>query len=210
MPADVRGHCEGDAGLTAPRPRPRAAAIPRPRRHVLGDAGDTSGTAVPQVSDTRGLVLIQIWTGFRVRGTLRRGRQAKSLRGRAPSQRASNSSALAESGPAPARAGFRRSRGYPVRCAVMRMRLGRSSGRLGQHLLLRRRQQRETSPQRFLDDPPLMHAALGGDPPDALQQLWVEFYEHRLPRAAARLPWGHIHRGTPLLARCWDDTRNII
>ncbi len=71
-----------------------------------------------------------------------------------------------------------------------------TSGRLGQHLLFRRGQQGKAPPQRFLDDPPLMHPALGSDLPDGFQQLWIEFYEHRLARSAARLPGGHIHRGT--------------
>ncbi len=133
MAADVPSNGVRCPGLPAPRPRPGTAAIPRPGWYVLGAAGDTCDTAVPQVSDTRRLVLIQIWTGFRVRGTLRRGQQAKSLRGRAPSQRASNSSALAESGPVLPGAGFRRSRGYLVRMcsygsAAVAARITRSAG----------------------------------------------------------------------------------
>ena len=56
---------------------------------------------------------------MRVRGTLRQGSQAKSLRGRASSQRATNSSALAGSEPALPGAGFRRSRDYLMRCGVI-------------------------------------------------------------------------------------------
>ncbi len=84
-----------------------------------------AGRAFSALADTRGLLLIQIWTGFRVRGTLRQGAQAKSLRGRAPSQRASNSSALALSEPSLAGEGSA-FRGYLVRCGVIRGRLRRS------------------------------------------------------------------------------------
>jgi len=86
-------------------------------------SGATTG-ALPLLSDTRGQTKIQIWTGFRVGGILRPGVQAKSLRGKAPSQRAIYSTALAISEPALPGAGFRRSRDYLVRmCSYPERRL---------------------------------------------------------------------------------------
>ncbi len=103
--------------------------------------------ALPLLSDTHRQTKIQIWTGFRVRGTLRTARHGKFPSGGAPGRRAANSAALVEkSGPAPARAGFRRSRGYLVQRGVISLRLmPLTSGRLGQHLLLGRRQQRQAA-----------------------------------------------------------------
>ncbi len=112
----------------------RVPSIPPLRR--TRPSGATTW-ALPLLSDTRRQTKIQIWTVFRVRGTLRPGVQAKSLRGRAPSQRATNSTALAISEPAPGMGGFRRSRDYLVRMCSYRRRLlaAHALGALRQHLL---------------------------------------------------------------------------
>jgi len=104
--------------------RPGHQRVPRIPLLRGARASGAAAWALPLLSDTRRQTEIQIWTGFRVGGTLRPGVQAKSLRGRAPSQRAANSTALAISEPALAGAGFRRSRDYLVRmCSYPERRL---------------------------------------------------------------------------------------
>jgi len=121
------GHRLRGAGLPTARPRTAATAVPRKRLRTATRFATADGRAIAHVSDTRISSVIQIWTGFRVRGTLRTARHAASSLLGAPGCRVGSSTALVESSePSPAREGFRRSidLGVPgVKCVVVLMQL---------------------------------------------------------------------------------------